>query len=238
MRIIRLGFVYLFSSIVLMYMGSKSSVTGAVVLEKSVEISFISLLGFVFLAISFILYASIRSLDAIIIPGQTNERRTREKAAFAAEYYRKHGAKVIIASGGKTPLLDPKYRSEAEIIYKTLVEKGLPKDKIILEEESRDNVSNILCSLKYVRGHNIGIVSYPKHLDRFEYIIEQGKKEGVIDKRLKVHRIETDEKLAEKLYEIPAGIITRRSLKKGLKDVHVPEGLLKRITNYVMKRFS
>ncbi|MEK6893236.1 MAG: YdcF family protein [Nanoarchaeota archaeon] len=162
----------------------------------------------------------------------------REKSVQAAKYYHEHGARVIIASGGETPLLDPKYKSEAEMICNTLIKEGVPKDKIILDEESKDNVGNIVNSLRHVHGHDIGIVSYPKHLDRFEHIIEKGKEEGVFDKNLRVHRIETNQSLAERLYEIPAGIITKRSLRKGVNSAKIPEGLMKKVANYLMKKFS
>ncbi|MEK6893237.1 MAG: hypothetical protein AABX07_03455 [Nanoarchaeota archaeon] len=71
MRLKFISFGYFILSLLLMAFGMRKSITGAVIkFGSSGEMSLISLLGFVFLCISLILFAAEKTLDAIIIPGQ------------------------------------------------------------------------------------------------------------------------------------------------------------------------
>ena len=235
----RLAVFYLLFSLQLFILTGTIYFTGySIYQDFSYKINLLQIVAITFIFISVILFVSSTGLDALIIPSQASEKRTREKARRAADYYHHHQVGVLVASGGKTPGLNPKYNSDAEIIFEELVKAGVPRDKIILEDKSRDNLENVLYSLKKTSGTEIGIVSYPRHLDRFEYIIEKGKEQGVIDSRIKIHRVETNQKLIEQAYEIPAGIITRRAMKRGINSAKIPEGWMKKVANYVMKLFS
>jgi len=199
---------------------------------------FIITLLFIF---SLILVMSRESLDAIIIPTQASEKRTREKTDIALRYKNRYGAKFLIASGGKTPALSEHYKHGAQIIYERLRQNNVKPIDIKIEGRSKDNIENILLSLEKLRGtkvKKVGIVSYPSHLDRFDEIIYIGKKEGVIDSNIQFYRIETDEKFIEKLYEIPARYITRRQMRGGIKNAKPSDGWHKKLANYVMKFFS
>lgn len=231
-----------------------------------------------------------RYLDAVIIPTQASERRTRKKAeriaydpatcgdqlaivrksaeaeegvaeCFLFNYVSlkenrsplpglEYLTGMVVASGGKTPALSPRYTSGADLVSETLLEIGIPLSKIKFEGKSRDNVENILFSLKQAglgdydaqTNKKIGIISYPHHLDRFEQIINEAKRQGIINPTLTVYRIETDEKWIEKVYEIAARRFTARRLEQGFENIgqtgNLTEGFVKTLINYAMKWLS
>lgn len=234
------GFFLMIVSILLVLM-IQINFTGYSISLSYFEIPLIHLIIVSFFIFSLILIFSGESLDAIIIPTQASEKRTREKTDIALKYRNKYGAKLLIASGGETPALSRHYKNGAQIIYARLRQNDVRPIDIKIDGRSRNNIENILFSLEKLRGikvEKIGIVSYPGHLDRFDEIIDHGKKEGVIDPKIKFYRIETDENLIERLYEMPARYITRKQMGRGIKNAKIPEGWIKSLANYVMKIFS
>jgi len=76
---------------------------------------------------------------------------------------------------------------------------------------------------------DIGIVSYPDHLDRFENYLKEAKQKGTIPKRVKIHRIETDETLKEEAYGKLAKLKDKYSVLKYLNNKTFVGHLLKKI---------
>ena len=91
---------------------------------------------------------------------------------------------------------------------------------MVVEPQARNTIENVLYSLEKIKkrgGTDVGIVSYPRHLDRFENIIKRGKEEGVIDKNFEIYRIPTkyEEAPREKVYEFLSRILGRYKLRHG-----------------------
>lgn len=121
-----------------------------------------------------------------------------------------------------------------------LRQAGIKPLEIRIENKSEDTLENILYSLRKINGTEIGVVSSPSHLDRVEYIVRRGKEDGSIDKNIHIYRIETKESFADKIYSVPASLLTRYKLRKGLKDVKLSEGFVKKMRTafiYLVKMF-
>lgn len=93
-------------------------------------------------------------------------------------------------------------------IYKHLRKMGVIPNNMIVEGKSHDTEENLLYSLKKLsekleaRPVEVGFVSYPGHLNRFEDFYKKAIKKGLIDESDFVfHKIETDETNEEKAYE-------------------------------------
>ncbi|APQ76905.1 YdcF family protein [Clostridium botulinum] len=90
--------------------------------------------------------------------------------------YNEGYGKYIIVSGAKGP---GENISEAEAMQKYLVQKGLDKKFIILEDKSRNTLENIKFSKKKMEDNNLSssiIVSNKYHLKRAELLCQ---KEGI-----------------------------------------------------------
>ncbi|TXK76346.1 YdcF family protein [Paenibacillus sp. N3.4] len=89
----------------------------------------------------------------------------RERLDIAVEAYRRGLAPNIIASGGKSES-EP---SEAETMQKYLMEKGVPKEAILLEDQSRSTMENLENSQKIMKEkgfHKAVIVTHGFHAYR------------------------------------------------------------------------
>jgi len=189
------------------------------------------------LMIAGVLIASSRiSLDAIIVPSGSPERN-KDRPARAVDALKNYKVNWYVVSGGKTPSTPKGYKNDAEYLKTQLIERGIPEDRIIVEGGSANSVENILNSYKLMKEKGIksvGIVSSPGHLDRIAEIIMSYKKKGEIENDFKFCKIGTDETLKEKVYEVPARMLTDYQLKKGTKQLK-SEGFLK---NLYMKLFG
>ena len=241
MNIRILALAFFMAALAIMFLGSPSSLSGYAVYSGSYHAqSYFYLLSVVFLVISFLLFTYRRTLDVLMIPTEASTTRIRAKSRTAAKWYKEHGAKVIVASGGEMPFLDRAYKNEAEVVRDELRKAGVSDSHIYVEGNSRDTVENVIFTLRkmYARGEHvrdIGIVSYPSHLDRFETIIKDGQDKGDIDPRIRIHRIETDETLTERLWEIPARFVTNYRLRNGVSRGEAQVGLGKRILYFAQK---
>lgn len=89
------------------------------------------------------------------------------------EYYKKYPNTIFILSGGvgKNEKL-----SEAKAMENYLIEKGIPKKNLILEENSTSTYENLKFSkeiLKNLKVKNIGVISSSFHLYRTKYIAKK-----------------------------------------------------------------
>ncbi|HKY50152.1 MAG TPA: YdcF family protein [Candidatus Limnocylindria bacterium] len=93
---------------------------------------------------------------------------TLARADAAADYARDRDAAVIVSgSHGNGPR---PARTEAELMADRLVERGVPRDRIYLEDESRDTITNaVFVAERYLAGVSprpLRIVTSPFHMAR------------------------------------------------------------------------
>jgi hypothetical protein len=236
-----IGIIFLFLGIGMNILHLNKQITGFVINETMLYSAHFYL-GFLLILGGIILILTSRTyLDAIIVPTEASTSRIRNKARVASEAYKDRHARVIVASGGAMPYMGPKYKHEAHVVYEELRKAGILPGEIRVDGTSRDNLENILHSLKKLEGKgakDIGIVSYPAHLDRFDKIINKAKKEGIISKEVHFHRIETDQTLTETLWEIPARILTNYQLRKGIRSAKTNVGSAKKALYWVVRHFA
>ncbi len=209
----QIGFVTLLSSVILISIGIQG-MTGNII-KDYFQSNFLSLhlLGFVFLLASILIFVSKKSLDAIIIPTagykEENLERTKRIKKEKTNYY--------LISGKKEEDKPFKETSRATI-YKELRKYGIKPSKIKVEGKSGDTLENTLYSLRKLKSmKKIGIVSYPQHLKRFEYIINKAKEENLIHPKLKVTYIPTNETSKEKVYGFLGLLKEKYRLRQGIE---------------------
>lgn len=236
----RIGFGFLVLSIFSLFLLNPVLITGYVIADTQPS-KYYYMIPLVFFIMSLVLMTSRTYLDAIIVPTEASTSRIRNKAHVAAGAYRDRHAKIIVASGGAMPYMKPKYKHEAHVVYEELRKAGIRPAEIRVDGTSRDNLENILHSLKKLEGRgakDIGIVSYPAHLDRFDKIIDKAKEEGIIPHDMHFHRIETDQTLTETLWEIPARMLTNYQLKRGAGNAKTNIGFAKKALYWFVRNFA
>lgn len=191
-------------------------------------------------------------LDVLIVPTEASERNIRSKAQKAVDIYRSNSdVRTIVISGGKMPFLPRGYLHEAHIAYEVLRASDIRPRSIVVDGRSTDTVENILYSFAKLEMReereqrnyrDVGIVSYPGHLDRFELIVEQAKREGLIAQDVRIHRIEMPQSWFQTAWEVLGRMATKKKLKRGLdalRDVPPAEiGFGKRMIYWMAKKLS
>lgn len=210
----QIGIITLLFSITFLGIGIQG-ITGNIITEYF-QGDFLSLhiIGLILLFISIFIFTSRKSLDAIIIPtaGYKEEdlERTKRTEKVKTKYY--------LISGEKEEDKPFKETSRATI-YKELRKYGIKPSQIKIEGESGDTLENILFSLKKLKDmKEIGIVSYPQHLKRFEYIINKAKEENLIPYDLRVTYLPTKEKSKEKIYGSLGLLKEKYRLRHSIKE--------------------
>lgn len=191
------------------------NVTGDVISEISQGQNIIYAISLAFFLISVFLFLVKPSLDAIVIPTGDPIQKKRVKKAY--EEGKENPNQIYLITGR---IDQPIKKSEVYGIYEELRKHYIETSKIRIEGKSVNTLENVLNSfekLKKMGAREVGMVSYPRHLDRFEYIIKKAKKEGIIDKDFKVHRIETSQTLKEDIYGILAYLLEMYNLRHGFK---------------------
>lgn len=99
------------------------------------------------------------------VRGTTPTRPLLLRMKKAYEYMSENPHTILIASGGKGNGEDI---SEAECIYEYLVEKGIPSERILLEDQSTDTKENLKNSFAIIpqNAGRVGILSNGFHLYR------------------------------------------------------------------------
>lgn len=190
------------------------TITGATIGTLQ-SFSYLHIIGFAFFLISILIFASKQTLDVIIIPTGPSYEIDKERTEKALEEYKKEKGSVFMITGR---IDEPKRNSQVYKIYQHLRNSGLKPSQMIVEGKSRNTIENVLFSLEKLKkkgAKDIGIASNPSHLDRFEYVIQKSKEEGIVNENFRVHRLETPENLREKIYGFLADMKTRYKLRKG-----------------------
>ena len=215
------------------------SLTGAFVGISYFKNSFPFLFGLVLFFISVFLFLHKVSLDAVIIPTAPSKEIVKRRAERASR--ERSNQMVYVISGAKEKgSLKETQRYE---IYRELRRHGIKPEEIILEKKSRNTIENLMDSLELLKkkgARKIGISSNPSHLDRFETILHEAKKEGLIDKEIKIYRLRTDESFGESIYGFFAKLINQYKLREGIKNSKKYEtpNLIKNIGEYISRLFD
>ncbi|WP_203362386.1 YdcF family protein [Bacillus sp. REN10] len=88
----------------------------------------------------------------------------------ALDYLKKNPQSKVIVSGGQGP---GEEITEAEAMKRFFIENGIPKDKILVEDESTSTYENIIFSKKKFKIKEAVIVTSDFHLYRAKKLAEQ-----------------------------------------------------------------
>lgn len=230
------GSFFLIISIIFLLFSFTPTMTGAAIGTLQ-SFSYLHIIGFAFFLISILIFATRQTLDAIIIPTGPSFEEDEERTERAVKEGTKLKDKGYYVISGEKGLQELKHGQRYNI-YKELRKSGIKPSQMIVEGDSRNTLENAVYSLRKLKDRDVrdvGIVSYPGHLDRFKDIIKQAQKEGIVDSKFKIHRIETDETLREKFYEFIHNIFRRYELKGGIKKALEAKLVPSRIKRIVEK---
>jgi len=240
----KIGLTLVILSIFSFLFSSNPSLTGYTINSNSLSVNYnyLHIFSLIFFIVGALVLTSKKTLDAIIILGNPSEKTIKDRTKRALEEDKKiyfatgvH-TKVYVVTGGPTKSLDPKYESEAQMIYKELRKAGIRPGQMRAERRSTNTIENLVYALKKVDGTEIGIVSNPDHLDRVEDILEKGKEDGSFNKDIHLYRIETEETLSEKIYEFPAKLFSKYQLRRGVKKAGSDSKVMK-FFKYILEKF-
>ena len=110
--------------------------------------------------------------DIAILLGSRPQRAT-ERALAAAELFLAGRVKYIVASGGVKWEAGGEELSEAELMKRVMVDAGVPEEAILLDNEARTTVENMICStlvinrtVKITKNDSVIIVTSQSHMKR------------------------------------------------------------------------
>ena len=228
MRKNKIGVIFLIISLVFLLVPTSLTITGNVIAENfDAQFNLMYFLSLIFFIFSFIVFVSKQSLDAIIVPTSSSHEEDIERADKSAREKSKlkdHGYFIISGYIGRSEEGSGLYKgSQTQDIYEELRKQGIDPRKIKIEPQARNTIENVVYSLKRIKkrgGRDVGIVSYPGHLRRFEDIIKRAKEEEIVDKDFRIHRIPTryKEKTGEKVYEALSRVLQRYKLRHGVEE--------------------
>ena len=238
MRRVKEFFVLFAISITLFFLSSNFGITGGIIGVKQFNFSFVQILSLIFFMGFLLVFSSKKTLDVLIVPtgdGIQNPKRAKK----AIEEWDKDEIGKIMISGRVDKNSENKIKnlrnSERYSIYKTLRE-GKIKPYEISISGGKDSVENILYSFDKIKNvKSVGIISYPEHLKRFEYIFKKAKKEGIISKDTELMEIPTEQSLKEYFYGKVANLREYWVLRNGIKNRSKKENIL---FKYVKKFFG
>ena len=108
--------------------------------------------------------------DVVIVLGYQIEgdplvptKALKNRLDMAYQYWKEAPKVKIIVSGGKTQGLD---KSEAEVMQAYLMKRGIPKESILLEDDSTRTAQQFINSQKLMEIHNAVVVTNDFHLPR------------------------------------------------------------------------
>ncbi len=200
------GFSLLVLSAVFLLISLNPTITGSII-GVNEKISPVYLVSLIFFISSVLIFASRQTLDAIMIP--TGSYKTdKERTERAYEEGKDKPGQVYLITGR---IDKPVKTSQVYSIYKQLRSYGIKPGKIRIEGKS----ANTLEKLKQMGAHDVGIASNPTHLDSFEDLIKEAKKEGIAGNDLRVHRLTAPESFRDWVYGIVHRTIYRYELAHG-----------------------
>lgn len=113
-----------------------------------------------------------KSADVALLLG-SRPARAIERASAAAELYLSGRVKYVVPSGGVKWEYEGEELSEAELMKRVLVDRGVPEEAIFLDNEARTTVENMICgtlvinrTLKISRIDSVIIVTSESHMQR------------------------------------------------------------------------
>lgn len=152
-----------------------------------------------------------------ILSGDTINRLNK-----GLELFRKQNFKKVIVSGRFSFLYDyVPTKTEAKAMIEYLSEKGIPKEKLILEDKSRDTIGNayfVKGILKKNGWKKIIIVTSDFHIDRTKYIFKK-----VFGKGFKINFVKAGSDLSKEELE--------KVSKKEMKALNLTKQWLDKIEN-------
>jgi len=198
----------LVTSLILFLLSFNPTINGGIIGINLGGFSILKLLGLVFFIGALILFLSGKTLDVLIIPtGDGESDKVRTKRALK-EWDKGYVKKIMIS--GELDKKESISKSQRYSIYKLLREHGI-KPKDICVSGGKNSEENLKYSFRKLdklglRPNEIGTVSYPLHLDRFEKEFEKEKEKGEIPKNIKFHKIPTKQSKKDTIYGILANI--------------------------------
>lgn len=159
--------------------------------------------------------------DALIVLGYVSKDGRihpllKERLDEAYTLFRRYGHKYIIVSGGSVG----SHCSEAELMKKYLVEKGVPAIRVLQEDQSYNTVQNLLFSKQLMEQYQLQsfiIITNLFHVRRTKYIMHRlGMRGGFCANRSLKSIVGLQLKLT--LLEIRAFRLTLHIIKRVIDD--------------------
>lgn len=106
-------------------------------------------------------------LGASVKPDGKPSKLLQSRLDTAIPYLKQHPDIQIIVTGG---IEEEIWRTEAEVMADYLIERGIEKERILLEEQARNTHENMIFSKELLDGEkNVTIISNEFHLYRAEW---------------------------------------------------------------------
>ena len=141
-------------------------------------------------------------LDAVVVLGSSLdggrvtpllERRAERTAALVARAREDGGDPWVVASGGVTgaTAFDAQPVSEAEALGERLVELGVPRERLLLEERALSTSDNLALAVPLLQAadpdvHRVAVVTSDGHVARVRLLLRQAVADGRVDPSLDV----------------------------------------------------
>ena len=107
------------------------------------------------------------------VRGEKAEETLEMRIERAAEFLKENKNTIAVACGGIVH--KDQYKSEAEVIYEGLVERGIEKERIILEDKSKTTAQNFINAKKLLNldERRVAFLSSEFHLMRASMIAKR-----------------------------------------------------------------
>ena len=206
------AFSFLALSLILVVIKFTFSPTGAFI-GPAMKSSYSTFLGLAFFIVSFLMFTSRQTLDAIMIPtGGEKLNVPRTKKALEKKDSLKDDGYFVISGYYPHGNLEGMKKSQDYSIYKDLREHGVVPKDVMIEGQAHDTLENVLYSLKKMKQRaekenrkgriDVGIVTYHGHFERFEDFHRMAVSRGLIKRDdFRLHEIPTEETTKDKRYE-------------------------------------
>lgn len=201
----KIGFTLLVITFFLFLFSMNFKLTGNVINDDPPIVSIKNIFIILFLVASFIVLASSKGLDVLVIPTGPDRQENIERTDKAIEEYKKSGAKYFLISGKIADDRTLKNSRRADI-YRRLRKAGIKPKQMKIEGKSANTIENILYTLNKLSEEDgplkVGFISYPGHVRRMKDIYNKAVKENLVDpERIQFKKIETAETKEERDYE-------------------------------------
>jgi len=178
-------------------------------------------------------------LEPIIIPTGGSKKEDLERAKKAIQYHGENGSDASYIISGLGPDTNTALNSENPgkdlDFHRELYDYMINNTEGIfcIDTHSMNSVENILNVLSYgIKGKHV-IISYPKHLERFEFIIDKLKEGGGISEDIEMTYVPVNETIKQKIYGTLALLKERYDLRNGIENrergVGIFENFMKKV---------